>query len=399
VPPSNHPSHDVSPGARQLGYRATNPHDAVWCVRLGNILAAVCDPGVDQAGGVARLRLLNGLEITHPLEEGRPEAQRGELLRRSDWLRDVDRCPLCATTTDLARSRFEVLQLFWGVPIVECTDCGLVFKRSVGTDALFRFIYSEHYVHFLRSPDPGTLGSRVARLGRPPGRHLDYGCGRGDFVRAAAAAGWESWGADPFLSMGSDTAAGESIRLHRLDAAAGELESMGSFDVISAWAVAEHLARPLEAFRGLATALRPGGVLIFNSPNGSSLTSRLSGGTWRMASLLEHLQFLTPRAVEWLAAQLGLRVRGLRHSGTPFPLGMTRGGAIEQGLRDLPILARAIDTGPGEEAVATEVTPSWIARLHRRLLRDGGGGRLADAARSLIDVLRLGDHLEVTLTK
>jgi len=365
------------------------------CVRVGDMLAAVCDEGRPAPGATVRVRFLNGLEGRGRASDPSAGWEPGSVIR-SEWLEDRTGCPLCGEGGDRSSAPFQVLQLFWQVPVMECERCGLLYKGAVPTGRLSRHIYSGEYVHFAGgNQDLRMLASRVLRLGPPIGRHLDYGCGRGDFVRAAALAGWDSAGADPFLAAPSAAAP----RLIRFDAADGPPCDLGSFDVISAWAVAEHLSRPLDTFRGLVGLLRPGGRLIFNSPNGASLAARRSGPSWTMATLLEHLAFFTPRAVGWMAAELGLRLTRLRRAGTPFPLGTTRGGAVEQGIVDLPVLAQAIEPAEGRLGPVPVSAPSLVQVIYRALLSGGGTGPPARVARAALDLLRLGDHLEATLAR
>ncbi len=124
--------------------------------------------------------------------------------------------------------------------------------------------------------------ARVKRLGKPRGCHLDYGCGVGDFVAAAVRAGWDSYGADPYLpEIASDMAL--SKRLYRLgvsDQSAQEV--LGKFDCISMWGVVEHLVDLRITFEGLMRLLNPKGHMVFNSPNARSLIARKRGrsGEW-----------------------------------------------------------------------------------------------------------------------
>jgi SAM-dependent methyltransferase len=96
-------------------------------------------------------------------------------------------------------------------------------------------------------------------------RLLDLGCGRGGLV--------EQLDHPPHLVTGIDPDF-DSVRTHRLPALsrlAGHSDSLpfapGSFDVIYAAWLLEHLAAPAATFGQVARALRQGGLFIFITPN------------------------------------------------------------------------------------------------------------------------------------
>jgi hypothetical protein len=140
---------------------------------------------------------------------------------------------------------------------------------------------------------------------------------------------------------------------------------------------------------------------VFNSPNGRSLACRWAGEGWAMLALLEHGQFFTPRAVEWLAGMLRLRVRRLRVSGSPFPMGAARGGPVQQGIVDLPVRTLTLPRAPEATHTAARVrrVVSVLRSLRREILARGATGPVASALRAMTHLCRLGDHLEVILTR
>jgi SAM-dependent methyltransferase len=284
----------------------------------------------------------------------------------------------------------------------------MAYKDPIASTMLLTHLYSNDYTHFVsRESDVDNLSihrSRVERLGKVRGRHLDYGCGAGRFVEAALLAGWDSFGGDPFLP---DTIASSPLRgrLFRFDAAdQNTIIKAGKFDCISMWAVIEHLTSFKDTFLGLASMLNPGGTIVFNSPNASSLIAKYSGSSWRMATLIEHIQFCTPLAIKSLAEEYGFKIQRLRICGAPFPFGKG-GGVSDQGLGTFPIPVSRImidDSENGQTAPLLNQNSKIINRVMSCLVRAFLGNTVgqtfsATMIRQLINGLHLGDHIEVTL--
>jgi 2-polyprenyl-3-methyl-5-hydroxy-6-metoxy-1,4-benzoquinol methylase len=95
---------------------------------------------------------------------------------------------------------------------------------------------------------------------------LDVGCGIGTFLQQAEREGWRVAG----LELSTSVAAFARER-NRLDVHASSIESNtnfppASFDVITMFAVIEHVANPRVAIEECARLLRPGGSLILQTP-------------------------------------------------------------------------------------------------------------------------------------
>ncbi len=324
-------------------------------------------------------------------------------------------CALCGEPLAHAGTMGSVQQLFFSVALVRCR-CGLVQKREFPRTEVLSSIYGESYANF-SPPDPGVVrrvhGPRLARLPRGRGRLLDVGCGAGGFVLAAQLAGYDAQGLDPFLPQ-VDARSVSGLHRMSLDAAAQSLD-LGRFDVVTLWAVWEHLEDPLSVLGTAQRLLVPGGSLVLNSPSGASVHARLRPDRWYMATLLEHLHFLTPEAARSVSSRLDLRLTALRSAGVPFPLGGRGTGSIGQGL-NAAALRRILDlkeppaaasrggfgagavlpeSDPGRGAAACAPKPagrSLTATLREQPI-------LGRAFRSVLAASRLGDHLEITLTQ
>lgn len=329
-------------------------------------------------------------------------------LSMDQFFEPVDCCPLCQKTTAHSRVRFQANQLFWDIPVVECLNCGLLYKSYSPTVFLHERIYSREYSHFNTSDDADTairiLESRVSRLGCPRGRHLDYGCGAGYFVEAALAAGWDSFGCDPFLPDRL-LRPPKNERFFKIDATQGDaLAGLGTFDCISLWAVLEHMPNLGRALGTLAGMLRPGGTMVFNSPNGRSLVARKAGRSWILSTLVEHVAFMSPQSVRWFAHEHDLVIKKLRISGSPYPFSKGGRGLLEQGLHESLfqcVVLPAVPEVPAEPVPVNRrslISP-LVHDLSSLALNRGEQGWLATLLRSVIHLTRIGDHIDVRLVK
>lgn len=99
---------------------------------------------------------------------------------------------------------------------------------------------------------------------RPDTRILDLGCGSADFLQTAYAKAQKVYGIDPDVqALCRNVAIGARV------AGTGDDLPFGDnlFDMIALAWVVEHLDRPAAVFRELYRVLKPGGLLIFLTPN------------------------------------------------------------------------------------------------------------------------------------
>ncbi len=87
--------------------------------------------------------------------------------------------------------------------------------------------------------------------------------------------------------------------------------ALGTFDVVVAKYVLEHLRSPQAALAGMRTLLRPGGVLIFAVPNTASLGARWKGSAWYADPTKDptHCSLLAPERWRELTRAAGLTIR------------------------------------------------------------------------------------------
>ncbi len=116
----------------------------------------------------------------------------------------------------------------------------------------------------------------------PAGRVLDVGAATGEFVQAAAAAGFEVEGID------------------------GEQRDLG--DAIMLWHVANHVPDPAGLLRDIRERSRTGTLVLLEVPNFSSSEAERLQRRWHHLQLDEHVTHFTPTGLERLLTRAGLVV-------------------------------------------------------------------------------------------
>lgn len=184
------------------------------------------------------------------------------------------------------------------LPLVACADCGLVRLGAVDTpDDLYSYYDRRRGASRDALYDPLTtarlrLALRDLERLAPGRRLLDVGCGEGQLVDVALAAGWDARGID--LAGGAiDICRSFGLPCDRKDVFSDEFEP-AAFDVVTMVELIEHVSEPAQFLRRAEELLVPGGVLYVTTPNWSSLGRRLLGERWSAVSI-EHLTYFTPK--------------------------------------------------------------------------------------------------------
>ena len=247
-------------------------------------------------------------------------------------------CPVCA-----GRS-LAPLRGYRRAHLARCRECGLVFADRRPSDAEL----ADHYGEYSRADyDSPITRQRYRELlagfepYRQTGRVLDVGCGIGFFLEEARDRGWEAHGTE-FEQRAVEIVRAKGLSCARAPLAPDAFEP-GSFDVVTAFEVVEHLGDPRAEAASIAAALRPGGLLYLTTPNFGSLSRRLLRGRWSVVSYPEHLLYFTPSTLgEWLAragfAPVGVTTTGVSlarlRRAMPSPGGSGGGQRSDEGLRE-----------------------------------------------------------------
>ena len=259
---------------------------------------------------------------------------------------DLVPCPMCGGSrkrevfryrSNAFRAIQQTISDQYGVPfsipgdthfhVFRCSCCGggytLPRLNTQGAEKFYTEYYEDVYgpsadvsMQFTHSVyDSGPLPrdfrrAQAVRKRQPHGKTLlDVGCSTGGFLLAAMVDGWQASGVEL-----SSSAAETATRLTGATVYQGSLEQSpfteGQFDVITMFALIEHLPDPLATLQHAAKLLKRGGILVLQVPSILSLEARvhlLVPDAQRHGYLFEHLTYFSPQSLRAALDQLGLK--------------------------------------------------------------------------------------------
>ena len=143
------------------------------------------------------------------------------------------------------------------------------------------------------------------------GRVFDVGCFNGGLLDIASDAGWETWGLD-YQGPAVEIARAK----HPGRIAVGALESYepprGDFDVVTGVGVIEHLRQPDALTRFAGKALKPGGLLVVQTPDRGSLPAAVLGRYWPPVAPPEHIWYFNRTNLRRLLGKAGFETLHVR---------------------------------------------------------------------------------------
>lgn len=148
---------------------------------------------------------------------------------------------------------------------------------------------------------------RLRRAAGRPRRVFEAGYGGGGLLARFAADGSEIAGAEPgVLGVPVDPRVVATGRLFPGPVEQVPVDLDGTFDLVYAVHVAEHVADPVAFAARCARLLGPGGVLVWLTPTADSHGPHLFGSSWWMLEDPSHVRFFSEASVRLLLRDQGL---------------------------------------------------------------------------------------------
>lgn len=167
------------------------------------------------------------------------------------------------------------------------------FKETYGFDGLQRFgmhWWSVRWYALMAERCLREIGGR---------RVLEIGCGHG-FMLSRLEQRFETYGVDVStyaIAQAQRFAPGSTCAVSDIEAGLPAGLAPGSFDLVVARYVFEHIGDPRKAMRHAVSMLRPGGMLLFSVPDTESIGARWKGDAWYAHQDPTHCSLLAP--AEW----------------------------------------------------------------------------------------------------
>lgn len=231
-------------------------------------------------------------------------------------------CPVCGSTAihplltvkDHSVSKEEFV-------IWQCSNCSLRFTQDVPDEnSIGRYYQSSDYISHTNT-SKGLINKLYQRVRNytlnqkadliigqtvKQGRILDIGAGIGAFLNTMKEKGWEIIGIEP-----DEGARQQAEKIFHLNL--NETEVLGqlpenNFDAITLWHVLEHVHQLHPYVERLKFLLKEHGKIFIAVPNYESLDHSIYRYYWAAYDVPRHLYHFTPKAMETLMQEHGLKV-------------------------------------------------------------------------------------------
>lgn len=156
-------------------------------------------------------------------------------------------------------------------------------------------------------------------------RLLEVGCGAGILLQEAWRRGWQA----DALELSVELAAKARRNNPQATIVTGDIQDQEPigihYDAIIALDVLEHVLAPMTMIENCRELLKPGGLLLLQTPNARSLRSRTKGARWDMLDPDQHFNLFSPDALRVLLTTVGFDV---------LEMSTASGTGLEKGAAD-----------------------------------------------------------------
>ncbi len=187
-----------------------------------------------------------------------------------------------------------------------CKNCTNGFIYPLPAKDIIEIYYGDHYHNRKRYQANIRHNKRtwdyrldiVEQFVTNKGKCLDIGCATGQFLTAAQQRGWDILGIE-ISKAGVEKAGirlGDKVRQTDLL----KFSTTGKFDLITAWAVMEHVRSPRLHIDKIYSLLKPDGIFALTTPNNDSDNFKKLQDKWRFFIPPEHIFYYNKHGLEYL---------------------------------------------------------------------------------------------------
>ena len=219
-------------------------------------------------------------------------------------------CPICREIAEPAWQKS-------GFQLYECTRCTHLFCNAGEAENYIESTYGDDYFdgggggysdyleHRETLVAQGRKYGRMLKQHTDPGRLLDVGAAAGFLLKGICEEGWKGEGVEPNASMANFA---NRIGMKVSNTSFEDFKHEGTFDAATLIQVISHVRDPKAFLQQTHDLLAPSGLLLIETWNRKSLTTRLIGKNWHQYNPPSVLHWYTKKEMAALLESVGMKV-------------------------------------------------------------------------------------------
>ncbi len=225
-------------------------------------------------------------------------------------------CPLCNSTKLNNKTIF-----YKKHKLLICKNCGFTFMENIPDRQTLTNYYTSYSYQDEKAIPVGTLISYNKLLNdfeqyRKNNILVDYGCGRGWFLKEAQKRGWNVIGIE-ISEKAIEINKKNNITVFR---SFQEIDPryIGKIDIITSFEVIEHFANPHEFLSQSYTYLRKNGLFYLTTPNFNKALLRIHLNNRHYIYYPEHLSYFSAKTLSYLFSLYHFKKHKIKTTGIPL---------------------------------------------------------------------------------